>query len=63
MRLAFDSVTEDKRRGANPLQFTFLQTLCVFSHNQVVNAVLDIAVHESRQIVAENAERLKESEL
>ena len=33
------------------LQFGLLQSFCIFRHDEVVNAVLDVAVHEGCQVV------------
>ena len=33
------------------LQFGLLQSFCIFCHDEVVNAVLDVAVHEGCQVV------------
>mgnify|MGYP007026104471 CR=1 FL=1 len=33
------------------LQFALFQSFCIFRHNQVVDAVLDVSVHEGGEIV------------
>ena len=35
----------------NLLQFALFQTLGIFGHNQLVDATLNIAIHEGREVV------------